>query len=85
MLRLQLPAPEVQTKHFTLKSDVLFNFNKATLKPEGQAALDQLYSQLSNLDPKDGSVVVLVTPTASVLTLTTRVCPSAVLSLLLIT
>ena len=53
------PAPEVQTKHFTLKSDVLFTFNKATLKPEGQAALDQLYSQLSNLDPKDGSVVVL--------------------------
>ncbi len=42
------PAPEVQTKHFTLKSDVLFTFNKATLKPEGQAALDQLYSQLSN-------------------------------------
>ncbi|QJT80096.1 porin OmpA [Kosakonia sp. MUSA4] len=53
------PAPEVQTKHFTLKSDVLFNFNKATLKPEGQQALDQLYGQLSNLDPKDGSVVVL--------------------------
>ncbi|MFO6427214.1 porin OmpA [Escherichia coli] len=71
------PAPEVQTKHFTLKSDVLFNFNKATLKPEGQAALDQLYSQLSNLDPKDGSVVLSVTLTASVLTLTTRVCPSA--------
>ncbi|HKN03939.1 MAG TPA: porin OmpA [Buttiauxella sp.] len=53
------PAPEVETKHFTLKSDVLFNFNKATLKPEGQQALDQLYTQLSNLDPKDGSVVVL--------------------------
>ncbi|ADO49088.1 OmpA/MotB domain protein [[Enterobacter] lignolyticus SCF1] len=53
------PAPAVQTKHFTLKSDVLFNFNKATLKPEGKQALDQLYSQLSNLDPKDGSVVVL--------------------------
>ncbi|WP_058913135.1 porin OmpA [Entomohabitans teleogrylli] len=53
------PAPEVQTKHFTLKSDVLFNFNKSTLKPEGQQALDQLYSQLSNLDPKDGAVVVL--------------------------
>ncbi|CCJ71087.1 Outer membrane protein A precursor [Cronobacter condimenti 1330] len=53
------PAPEVQTKHFTLKSDVLFTFNKSTLKPEGQQALDQLYSQLSNLDPKDGSVVVL--------------------------
>ncbi|WP_238084140.1 MULTISPECIES: porin OmpA [Pseudescherichia] len=53
------PAPQVSTKHFTLKSDVLFNFNKATLKPEGQQALDQMYSQLSNLDPKDGSVVVL--------------------------
>lgn len=53
------PAPEVQTKHFTLKSDVLFNFNKATLKAEGQQALDQMYTQLSNLDPKDGSVVVL--------------------------
>lgn len=53
------PAPEVQTKRFTLKSDVLFNFNKATLKAEGQQSLDQLYSQLSSLDPKDGSVIVL--------------------------
>ena len=53
------PAPVVETKHFTLKSDVLFNFNKATLKGEGQQALDQLYSQLSSMDPKDGSVVVL--------------------------
>ncbi|MFX5084871.1 porin OmpA, partial [Acinetobacter baumannii] len=44
------PAPEVTTKHFTLKSDVLFNFNKSTLKPEGQQALDQLYTQLSNMD-----------------------------------
>lgn len=53
------PAPVVQTKRFTLKSDVLFNFDKATLKPEGQQALDQLYSQLSSMDPKDGSVIVL--------------------------
>lgn len=53
------PAPVVQTKHFTLRSDVLFTFNKSTLKPEGQQALDQLYSQLSSMDPKDGSVVVL--------------------------
>ncbi|KQN56797.1 porin OmpA [Erwinia sp. E602] len=53
------PAPVVETKRFTLKSDVLFNFNKSTLKPEGKQALDQLYTQLSNLDPKDGSVVVL--------------------------
>ncbi|MEH2920890.1 porin OmpA [Samsonia erythrinae] len=53
------PAPVVETKRFTLKSDVLFNFNKATLKAEGQQSLDQLYTQLSSLDPKDGSVVVL--------------------------
>lgn len=53
------PAPEVTTKHFTLKSDVLFNFNKSTLKVEGQQALDQLYTQLSNMDPKDGSAVVV--------------------------
>ena len=38
---------------------MLFTFNKSTLKPEGQQALDQLYSQLSSMDPKDGSVVVL--------------------------
>ncbi|MEC5341092.1 porin OmpA [Brenneria populi] len=53
------PAPVVETKRFTLKSDVLFNFNKSTLKAEGQQSLDQLYTQLSSLDPKDGSVVVL--------------------------
>ncbi|VTR39163.1 Outer membrane protein II [Serratia fonticola] len=46
------PAPVVETKKFTLTSDVLFAFNKATLKPEGQQALDQLYTQLSSLDPK---------------------------------
>lgn len=79
------PAPEVATKHFTLKSDVLFNFNKATLKPEGQQALDQLYTQLSNMDPKDGSVVVLATPTASVPKLTTSSCLRNVLSPLLTT
>jgi len=53
------PAPVVQTHKFTLKSDVLFTFGKSTLKPEGRQALDQLYTQLSSLDPKDGSVVVL--------------------------
>jgi len=53
------PAAEVQTKHFTLKSDVLFTFGKSSLKAEGQQALDQLYNQLSSMDPTDGSVVVL--------------------------
>ncbi|MDR3432306.1 MAG: porin OmpA [Rouxiella aceris] len=53
------PAPVVQTHRFTLKSDVLFTFGKSTLKPEGRQALDQLYTQLSSMDPKDGSAVVL--------------------------
>lgn len=53
------PAPSVDVKRFTLKSDVLFNFNKSTLKAEGQQALDQLYGQLSSMDPNDGSAVVI--------------------------
>ncbi|MBA2814903.1 porin OmpA [Candidatus Pantoea persica] len=53
------PAPVVETKRFNLKSDVMFTFNNSTLKPEGQQALAQLYSQLSSMDPKDGSVVIL--------------------------
>lgn len=54
-----VPEPVVQTRKFTLRSDVLFNFNKSTLKPEGQQELDNLYSELSNIDPNDGSVTVL--------------------------
>ncbi|MGP4123762.1 MAG: porin OmpA [Sodalis sp. (in: enterobacteria)] len=53
------PDPVIQTQKFTLKSDVLFNFDKATLKSEGQAALDQLYSQVSSIAQKDGSLIVL--------------------------
>lgn len=53
------PAPVVETQHFNLRSDVLFAFGKATLKPEGQQALDELYTKLSSLDPKDGSVIVV--------------------------
>lgn len=53
------PKPVFETKHFTLKSDVLFTFNKFTFKPEGQQALDQLYTQLSSIDPKEGSVIVI--------------------------
>lgn len=78
------PAPEVATKHFTLKSDVLFNFNKATLKPEGQQALDQLYTQLSNMD-RTVPLLFWATPTASVPKLTTSSCLRNVLSPLLTT
>ncbi|GKX62610.1 porin OmpA [Pragia fontium] len=52
-------VPVVETKRFTLKSDVLFAFNKSNLKAEGQQALDQLYGELNSIRPQDGSIVVL--------------------------
>ncbi|MBP8173740.1 MAG: porin OmpA [Aeromonadaceae bacterium] len=54
------PAPQevVETKRFTLTSDVLFDFGKATLKPEGQAALTKLYNQINSLEMKDHQTVV---------------------------
>ncbi|NIG62981.1 MAG: porin OmpA [Serratia symbiotica] len=56
---LSAPKPVVESKHFTLKSDVLFNFNKSTLKAEGLHSLEQLYTQLSSIDPKYGSIIVI--------------------------
>lgn len=53
------PAPVVENKRFTLRSDVLFNFNKSTLKPEGQQALNELYGELSTIDPTQGRVLVV--------------------------
>ncbi|WP_159564449.1 porin OmpA [Budvicia diplopodorum] len=52
-------VPVVETKRFTLKSDVLFAFAKSNLKPEGRQALDQLYGELSSINPQNGSIVVL--------------------------
>ncbi|MDR3426362.1 OmpA family protein [Silvimonas sp.] len=53
------PVPVTVTKHFSLKSDVLFEFNKSTLKPEGKDALDKMYDQVKDLDPKEGKAVVV--------------------------
>ncbi|BAO00676.1 OmpA protein [Candidatus Pantoea carbekii] len=52
-------TPVVKTERFTLKSDVLFDFNSATLKLQGQQILDKLYQELKSMDTKDDSVVVL--------------------------
>ena len=54
------PAPQevIETKRFTLTSDVLFDFGKATLKPEGQAALTKLYNEITHLEMKDNQTVV---------------------------
>lgn len=52
-------APVMVEKQFTLSSDVLFDFNKATLKPEASQALDSLYSQIEEARPKDGVATVI--------------------------
>lgn len=44
---------------FNLSSDVLFAFGKAELKPEGMAALDDLYQQIVDVKPKDGNAMVM--------------------------
>ena len=53
------PEPVMVDKQFTLSSDVLFDFNKATLKPQAGQALDTLYSQIEEARPKDGSATVI--------------------------
>ncbi|EKP0307320.1 porin OmpA [Aeromonas veronii] len=53
------PAPQVVEKNFALNSDVLFAFGKETLKPEGVAALNALYQQIVDFQPKDGNAVVV--------------------------
>ena len=53
------PAPVMVEKQFTLSSDVLFDFNKATLKPEASQALDSLYTQIEEARPKDGVATVI--------------------------
>ena len=53
------PAPQVVEKNFALNSDVLFAFGKSTLKPEGVASLNTLYQQIVDVQPKDGSAVVV--------------------------
>jgi OmpA-OmpF porin, OOP family len=52
-------APVMVDKNFSLSSDVLFAFNKATLKTEGSSALDDLYQQIVEVNPKDGQITVM--------------------------
>ncbi len=54
-----VPEPVLVDKNFALSSDVLFAFGKSTLKPEGVAALNTLYQQIVDVQPKDGRAVVV--------------------------
>ncbi|MGL4506296.1 MAG: OmpA family protein [Aeromonas sobria] len=51
--------PEVVDQTFNLSSDVLFAFGQADLKQEGMSALEDLYQQIVDVQPKDGSAVVM--------------------------
>ena len=52
-------APVLVEKQFSLNSDVLFEFNKATLRPEASQALDSLFAQIVAANPKDGVATVI--------------------------
>ena len=53
------PAAVVAPQQFSLSSDVLFEFNKAILKPEASQALDTLFAQIVAANPKDGVATVI--------------------------
>ena len=53
------PAPVLVEKQFSLDSDVLFEFNEATLKPAASQALDNLFAQILAANPKDGVATVI--------------------------
>ncbi|AEW44642.1 outer membrane protein A [Serratia symbiotica str. 'Cinara cedri'] len=55
---VQTPENITIAKPFTLKSNVLFDFNQSTLKEETKHTLDQLYMQLSSMNPKEHSVII---------------------------
>ncbi|EKJ8220766.1 porin OmpA [Citrobacter sedlakii] len=53
------PAPAPEPRHFNLKSDVMFDYNSATLTAEGQSAIRQLYNSPGLQPAKDKSTVVV--------------------------
>jgi OmpA-OmpF porin, OOP family len=50
---------EVKENRYVLNEDVLFDYSKASLKPEGEAALDALLKTLASINPTEGAIVVI--------------------------
>jgi len=46
------PAPARVTQRVTLDADALFDFDKATLRPSGRAALDQFLASIKTIAPE---------------------------------
>lgn len=53
------PAPVIETKSFTLKTNVPFNFNEFILTSEGQSSINKMYDQLNSMHPKDSSAIII--------------------------
>lgn len=49
----------LRENRFVLNEDILFTYAKAALKPEGEAALNNLVATLMKLDPTEGAIVVI--------------------------
>ena len=47
---VEAPVVTKAAEKVTFSADTLFNFDKATLKPEGQAVLDDLVSRIAGVD-----------------------------------
>lgn len=47
---VEAPVVTKAAEKVTFSADMLFNFDKATLKPEGQAVLDDLVSRIAGVD-----------------------------------
>ena len=50
---------EVRENRFVLNEDVLFNYNKAELKFEGQEALNKLVRDLVKINPSESAIIVI--------------------------
>jgi OmpA-OmpF porin, OOP family len=54
-----VPVPQITTEKFTFAADALFDFDKATLKDEGRAKLDELIANLKDPSMKLEVVVAV--------------------------
>lgn len=50
---------EIREQQFVLNEDVLFNYNKSDLKPEGKLELDSLVSKLEKINPAESMILVI--------------------------
>jgi len=53
-----VPAPTPATEEVAMSADALFDFDRATLKPAGEAKLDDFITQLNTLKADDLRVII---------------------------